>query len=357
MPFFGFTLPSVWIKVRELLEQARAPGIDHIPYEGYIKLCNKHGMTEDRALFLSEFFHDIGVFLHFRDDLTLRDTIFLNHEWVTDGVYKVLDNEHVKAHYGHFTDDDLVEIWKEEKYKEKRKELLALMKNRKFELCYELPGGGYLAPNLLPVDEQPYEWRSHQDNLHFEYSYQFMPKGILTRFIVRRHKDIFQQTHWRYGVLLDYDNTRALVRERYFERKLTIMLEGSNKKGFLEIIRKTIHELHDSYNNLAAEEMIPCNCALCRGSQQPHFYRYALLQRYWQNGRPAITCEQSLDDVRIETLIHDVFPQSSVDAALTRDRDIHIHIGDKIGGDKIDATVGAEANNVVVGKDVTQGSH
>jgi hypothetical protein len=66
---------------------------------------------------------------------------------------------------------------------------------------------------LLPVDEIEYEWRIEENNLHFEYQYKFMPKGILSRFIVKMNKDIYQETNWRYGVLLDYDNTSDCKRE------------------------------------------------------------------------------------------------------------------------------------------------
>ena len=119
------------------------------------------------------------------------------------------------------------------------------MRNRKFEICYDLPTGGYLAPGLLPVDRLDYPWRSTAQDLYFEYRYKFMPKGMLTRFIVKRHRDIYgrkdsQPIHWRHGVLLDYAETRALVQERYFENKITIRLEGTNQKRFLDIIRKTI---------------------------------------------------------------------------------------------------------------------
>ena len=84
-------------------------------------------MDEQRALYLSDFFHDLGVILHFQDDLNLRETVILNPEWVTKGVYKILDNTIVKLKYGVFDDRDLIYIWQDEKYRNKRKELLSLI--------------------------------------------------------------------------------------------------------------------------------------------------------------------------------------------------------------------------------------
>lgn len=235
MPHVGDRLPDVWVRIRRDLAALREQGLDYIPYHQFLDLCAQHNMVElERINLGGGYFHDLGIFLHFREDWDLRDTVFLNHEWVTDGVYKVLDNETVKAQQGRFTDDNLMDIWADESYREKRRELLALMKNTKFELCYELPPVNgqrqdYLAPQLLPVDEIDYDWRTPDDNLRFEYRYDFMPKGMLSRFIVKRHQDIVQatdavgnpqQVHWRYGVLLEWEGTRALVRERYFEKKI-----------------------------------------------------------------------------------------------------------------------------------------
>ncbi|MCA9333800.1 hypothetical protein KC963_02020 [Candidatus Saccharibacteria bacterium] len=327
MRYIGFPLPKVWVTIRESLEQLRISGHNYISYDHYLKLCAQYNIEEDRALFLSDFFHDLGVFLHFRDDLVLADTIFLNHEWVTDGVYKVLDDAKIKAEGGRFDNRDLINIWCEEKYRGKREELLALMKNRKFEICYELYGGGYLAPQLLPVDEHRNirERRDIPGSLHFEYRYHFMPKGILTRLIVKRHKEIYEHTQWRYGVFLKYEGTYALVRERYFERKLTIVLDGYNKQDFLAIIRSTIQEIHNTFNNLKVEERIPCNCAQCRKSQERHFYKYDLLKRYLRAGKSEIICEQSLEAVGVQALISDIMsPRDKMDIS-EQGNEIHVH--------------------------------
>lgn len=317
MPLRGIPVPKAWVIIREELESLRLEGKDYISYFQYLAICEKCGIDERRALYLSDFFHVLGVFLHFREDLDLHDTIFLNHEWVTDGVYKVLDSKKVKQQQGRFYDEDLAYIWSESDYYGKRRELLALMKNRKFELCYELREGGYLVPQLLPVDEPDFNWSNKDEVVIFEYRYvftsmpklpryDFMPKGILTRFIVKCHNDIYEHTVWRYGVLLKYDNTKALVREDYFRRKITIELKGNNKRGFLDIIRKKFNEIHSDYNKLLVEELIPCNCSKCKYSDTSHLYPYENLRRRLENHRMEIECEISYELVNIYSLIDDV---------------------------------------------------
>ena len=142
MGHVGAPLPAAWVTIREALEGIRRAGHDYISRQEFLTLCQQHDLDEEIAVVLSHYFHDIGVFLHFDDDVALSETIFLNHEYVTDAVYKVLDNAQVKTQQGRFNDQDLLAIWREARYRSKRAELLALMMNDKFDLCYKLPSGG-----------------------------------------------------------------------------------------------------------------------------------------------------------------------------------------------------------------------
>ncbi len=317
LPDIGTPLPKVWIDIRYELERKAEAGNNYISYEEYLSICNKHGMSEGRALFLSDFFHRIGVFLHFRNNLFLEKTIFLNHEWVTEGVYNVLDNQEIIDRYGRFNESDLKKIWKDPKYKDKRSELLMLMQN--FEICFILGNGNYLAPQLLPTDKPDEIYGFDNPNnlknpLHFEYRYTFMPKGILTRFIVKRNKDIYKNTYWKFGVLLEFSKTKALVRERYFDypKRITIILEGRNKKILLAIIRKTMREIHKDYQNLQYKEMIPCNCMECRKSGAPYYYDLAELEKRLQKNKATIECYRSYEDIDIKTLVKDVITSRDV---------------------------------------------
>ena len=122
----------------------------------------------------------------FKEDILLKKWVILKPTWGTDAVYRVLDNEQVIANDGCFNDEDLTRIWHEPEYADMQAELLRLMLN--FQLAYEIPGqrDHYIAPQLLPVEKPDYEW-DETDNLILRYTYQFMPKGIITRFIVAIH--------------------------------------------------------------------------------------------------------------------------------------------------------------------------
>jgi hypothetical protein len=133
-----------------------------------------------------------------------------------------------------------------------------------------------------------------------------MPKGILSRLIVKMHNDIFDNKYWRYGVLLKYDNTYALIKEKYFENKVTISLSGENKKDFLAVIRKNILEINKDFQRLKVEEMIQCNCEECIMASSPFFFSFDLLRRCEAKGLSKIMCNQSLTEVSVNILLSNI---------------------------------------------------
>ncbi|HTB52668.1 MAG TPA: COR domain-containing protein [Ferruginibacter sp.] len=306
LPHIGTPLPKKWVDIRIEIEKLKLSGKNYITEAEYLKICLAHYRQTDSALFLSEYFHDLGVLLHFQNDIDLKDTVILNHEWITGGVYKILDDRKVIGQNGKFNLEDINRIWSDEEYKYKIRELLSLMKNRKFDLCFELSANEYLVPRLLPVDEIDHNWESNSKNLKFEIHYKFMPKGILTRLIVKMNQDISNNMYWRYGVVLEYMNTKAIVREKYFENKISIELSGDYKREFLFMIRKSLNEIHKDYNKLKYQEMVPCVCKTCEVYEHPSFYPYDLLMRYEQNGKKTIVCPLSLEDMNVLHLTSNV---------------------------------------------------
>ena len=213
LPHVGDKLPRTWVRVRKKIEEI-AEQKNYITDEEFYQICEFNGIAEyDKARQLSNYLHDLGVFLHFKDGSILDRTIILNNSWVTDAVYKVLDNSKIKDELkGRFELLDLNEIWYENDYKKKREELLALM--LKFEICYKVENSNlYIVPQLLPINEPLYEW-NFEDSLHFRFVYDFMPKGIITRLIVRLHRFILNSRFvWREGVILEHDFEKALIKK------------------------------------------------------------------------------------------------------------------------------------------------
>ncbi|EAZ92816.1 COR domain-containing protein [Crocosphaera chwakensis] len=306
LPHVGTELPAYWVKVREVLEKDKH---NYISLEEYLNICKEQGFKElQDMLVLSGYFHDLGVFLHFQKDDLLNKTIILNTAWGTDAVYKVLDNEKVRKNLGKFDKNDLNNIWNEEKYITMRGELLRLMMN--FKLCYEIPSqpGNYIAPQLLSPQQPEYDW-DEENNLLLRYEYEFMPKGILTRFIVETHAMIEHEICvWKKGVVLTKDGARAEIIEfyRYHKGEIRIRVSGSRKRDLLTTVRHELGKIHDSYERLKYKTLVPCNCSKCKGSQSPHFYPWNVLNKFIDDKRPAIQCINSYDMVDVQSLVNDI---------------------------------------------------
>ncbi|GJM17192.1 MAG: hypothetical protein DHS20C13_25190 [Thermodesulfobacteriota bacterium] len=313
LPHIGAPLPKVWVDIRRDIEEMKLSGKNFINRLEYLDICRNYYRREDSALFLSEYFHDLGVILHFQDDMELQDLVILNHEWLTKGVYKILDDQKVIDQNGRFTNEDIFRIWSNGEHRPKVRELISLMKNTKFDLCFEIKPGEYLVPRLLPVDEIEHSWTEAPSDSKFEFRYKFMPKGILARLIVKMNSDIHNNQYWRHGVVLQYEGTYALIREKYFESKISIELRGARKREFLFLIRKSINEIHKDFNKLEVQEMIPCNCEECSKSLSPHFYDFTLLRRYESKMIMNIRCDKSLEEVKVFDLTDDIAKRELTD--------------------------------------------
>ncbi|HEY9629419.1 MAG TPA: leucine-rich repeat domain-containing protein [Coleofasciculaceae cyanobacterium] len=311
----GIPFPTPWLKVRYSLEN---DGRNYINCADYEATCRHHGIHDRAEMFnLSHFLHSLGICLHFQKDPILRHRLILKPNWGTAAVYKILDNPTVKQQLGQFSDADLDNIWQAQQYADMRPELLQLMKA--FKVCYEIPRreGHYIAPHLLSPDSPYYDWDASQ-NLLLRYRYKgFMPKGILTRFIVEMHRQIEnvsdpdQALVWKTGVVLVQDRARAEVTERYHNREISIRLSGSHQRDFLIALNHEFQKIHDTYERLEYDTLIPCNCTLCKTQSQPFSFPRDRLQRCIEQGRSTIECHESGENVNVRRLLDDTIDSDS----------------------------------------------
>ncbi len=310
----GIPFPNKWFAVRYTLEN---DGRNYIEYSEYQNTCRRHGITNrDEMCLLSQFLHDLGICLHFQNDPILSHRLILKPNWGTTAVYKILDNDKVKQNLGQFNDQDLAEIWSADEYADMRYQLLQLMKE--FKVCYEIPRrkGEYIAPHLLSPESPSYQWHS-ENNLLLRYNYNFMPKGILTRFIVEMHQDIENVSDpenalvWKNGVILKDNSTRAEIVEYYHSRKITIRVAGNRPRDLMTIINRKFQEIHDSFDGLKYDTLIPCNCQVCQPSQKPFTFPLNRLYYCLDRNRFTIECHESGEDVEVRGLIDGVINEYS----------------------------------------------
>ncbi len=318
LPHIGQALPTQWLKIREqllLLAKERA----YLSLEAYLELCRKAQIGDrDKALSLSSYLNDLGTFLHFRDDALLRKTVFLQNAWVTKAVYCILDDEVIRRRYGRFEKAEASRIWSDPSYLEMQEELLALMV--KFELCYELDQkpGHYLIPQLLPGSRPAdYHWETAQ-NLQLRYRYDFMPKGLLSRLMVRLHHYIVDEARaWKSGVNFEREgDTWAEVVETYAKNDIAIRVRGRRRKELMTIVSEEIDRINQSFEGIMVEQMIPCHCSECVDRQGPQFFTVEQLKKRQAKDIKYIRCERSLEEVLVVALVDDVLVAETAERAL-----------------------------------------
>lgn len=299
----GQSRPKTWVQVREALQTDER---DTITRQAFFDLCAEHGIQrEDYALDLSSYLHHIGDILHFKKDPILRDIVILNPTWGLDAVYRVLDNKAIEASKGRFTLTELVDLWHEPHYAGHHLNLLRLMQN--FQLCYRLPNepDTFIAPQLLGETVPEYTWDG-ENNVALRYRYPvFMPRGILSRAIVKLHRRIEDQgLVWLSGVILQDGFARAELLELRGESEIRIRISGRNKRDLLMRIVDALDELHRGFRKLRYDKLIPCTCSGCLQRSTPHFFRLDKLQERRANGKRTIECEEKpYEDVNITDLI------------------------------------------------------
>jgi hypothetical protein len=120
-----------------------------------------------------------------------------------------------------------------------------------------------------------------------------MPKGIVTQFIVGMHPFIVDQDWvWREGIILEKDETRAEVIENYGKREIRIRVAGKQRKELMTIVTYELDRIHVSYKRLKYSKLIPCNCEVCKGNQEPHFYKYDKVREFITDRQYKIQCQK-----------------------------------------------------------------
>ena len=256
-------LPVEFFSVKTELEKLAAKH-NHITTREYYALCGEHGIKNQHEQdILLRFLHDLGSVLSFNDPdnpYALRETSVLNPEWVTQGVYQILNKQNAAGCNGVLKEATLSSILDSRKYpKSCHRFIIDMM--QKFELCFNIENHGcWLVPELLSEKEPEGFDAEAADALNLQYHYEVLPAGIICRFIVRRYENLANPpVCWRSGVELHFDGCKALVRSDKEKGRMFITVTGPEKcrRGFLALLRQEFNSIHATIPNLQPDERVP----------------------------------------------------------------------------------------------------
>jgi small GTP-binding protein len=260
-------LPQQWFRLKEQIEQDNR---DHISYTEYEHICNDQEISDrQERRDLIRLLHLLGIVLNFAEDPRLEDTSVLNPEWVTGGVYRILnDNLLSTKHKGILNWQDLTRILTPKNkgdrncYQENRDRQFILNMMQKFELCFPLDANSqkpiYLIPELL--DEEEPDTGTWENTLNLEYHYKILFSSVISRFIVKMHHRISKRTYWRTGVILAFpEGNRAKIKADLTDAKIFIRIDGNEptRRSALAAIRNTFESIYHSISALEVDERVP----------------------------------------------------------------------------------------------------
>ncbi len=254
-------IPSSYYQVKEALEDYftkddKENGREHITIDEFNSIAERYNVENTEELLKDLHFLGVSLWYKHMEDF---GTLVLNPEWISDGVYKIINwvNEK-KRHSLDLKDFNLV--FKDElgRYPEEKHEFLfRLMKH--YELAYETNEKKCLIiPHLLGED-RPASLPEFPvgESLMLRYrAEQPLPPNTISRFIVRHNQEIKKDKRdflvWRYGVILkDKKENIALVREE--DRTISVAVKGKTKSDYISTLRETLNDLFNSYKNKKPE--------------------------------------------------------------------------------------------------------
>ena len=324
------TVPANWQEVRGILEGMRGRNI--IPKTELEAICRRPEIDAEPESCL-EYLSTIGACLYYPHERKLKKHVIVNNDWAVEGVYRILDDQEVKARFGRFNEQDMERIWQPNRqdlhqgyhFEEYFDELNELM--RRFKLYYDLRyqdehGYNRIAPSLLPKkqDSDP-DWGASPDDLRLQVRYGFLPPALFSRFIVGMHRDIAgaNRNHvWENEVWLEWENTEALAYLIEIENKKTIdiRVRGNDLEKRKIMLSFLLRELDEPQNNppgIDRVKMVPCICEGCKTLEEPHFYALKDLEEYKEEGIPEVRCNKfKRNEVSVSALLGNVFIRSEL---------------------------------------------
>jgi GTPase SAR1 family protein len=265
-------IPASWLRiksrVRELADQRAV-----LPHADFIALCKEDPgdgtepiIEEDEQRALLRLLHELGAIVAHgleRDAPAARREInLLDPNWLTGAVYHILDKARSVDQEGEFLRHQLVDWLDPSSYPPERHEfILDMMQDRDIGLCFRLPTSQeerYLIPEALPANSRFYgKWP--EDSLRFRYVYNYLPPGLIPRFIVQSHKNLTQKSRWRTGAVLEVSGCEVLVVADPDRRHVDLHVTGPLmlRRAALNVVLNDLEAVHQLYPEAEAVAVVP----------------------------------------------------------------------------------------------------
>lgn len=217
--YFGAAKPftSQETQIRDKVEAKKAADkLKVISIDDFRDICEEESLNNvDDQDKLMERFNETGVLVYFRG----KTVMFMNPEWITKTIYKILDQDEQIADNGVVLHKKIKSFCRKNEDNINKSEdaahLLDIMRDYDLSFQYEKqkPGEEHTEDKefipMLCQREEPQDITTliEQDNtVELRMVFEYLPCGVLYKLMVDHHEELDMDHVWRYGMKLDHEN-------------------------------------------------------------------------------------------------------------------------------------------------------
>lgn len=261
-----------YFEVKEKMSDLKNEGLSHVKLDYYAHVCAEAGLKEDgRRTSLLAYLDHAGLLVRIpnvEDD----DRALLEPEWLTSGIYQILNHKDLAKARGLLKKEDLGRWLDGKRYSEAdRSWLLRVMVAH--ELAFKSEETWFVPPLLQqsPDDDAAAALEGlgqARPALRLICRYpETLPVGVIGRLIAKTHDISPRRLWWRNGIVLESESPvtyRASLQARWDELRggqgdisLTVTGSGMGPVKVMAVLRRYLDEIHHSYRELDPELLVP----------------------------------------------------------------------------------------------------
>jgi hypothetical protein len=229
---------------------------NYLREEEYRKYCVEEGI-EDKSPqdTLLSWLNDLGVCFSYKSKEisgTVKEFKVLRPEWITNGVYKIINSKEAKDCNGFIRHEIITQVLEHSDdvnpiYRNTEGGFILGMM-RDFMLSYPVEDSEFIP--MLTAESEP-NIPPLKDAIHLQIEYEVpLPAAVFYSLVTIMKADVDRAKTWRNGTHLIsmYDDSRAIVRFGKTKKILDIYVTGTNKATYLSYIRRNLDHAQRDMN-------------------------------------------------------------------------------------------------------------
>jgi Leucine-rich repeat (LRR) protein/GTPase SAR1 family protein len=291
---YNLEVPTPWLELEKyVIEEKKRRSTPIMSKSDFLTLAHCVNIRTDKdTQSAARFLSDLGVIVYFPNDKSLRDIIVLNPEWLTNVMSSIITTKHTFCKDGVLSHSSLRQIWRPPQFSDDlHVTLIRLLE--KFEITHVLANessdfyaGSSLIPSLLPEERPtaailkywPEATGENEPIFCRIYSFEFVPKGLMSRTMVRLFHFSTPLVFWRNGMILsmkdpsastsgviiplkdDKDSERVFVELNPTTRVITMFFRGRgyNGESQAKLFIEAFLDLLTGFFNVKWKASVPC---------------------------------------------------------------------------------------------------